>query len=114
MFQTSANIESIATRVDNTIKIVIGTQELEAEQAVELFKLKGKQGWVLFKENPLEQKDIPPEPAPEFKNDKSPSARLRATLYVWWEQNTGKQKTFDAFYKEWIETKITQIKETLK
>lgn len=113
MFQISSCIESISTRADNTIKLVIGTQELPPEQAVEIFKLKGKLGWILFSENPLEAKDIPNEPATEFKNEKSPSQRLRNCLYVWWEKNTNRSKPFDEVWKEWCNKKCDEIKEYL-
>ena len=43
-----ASIESIATRSDNTIKIVIGTQELPPNEAAILFQIKGSLGWLLF------------------------------------------------------------------
>lgn len=113
MFQVSSQIESIATRADNTIKLVIGTQELPPDQAVEVFKLKGKQGWLLFSENPIEQEDIPEEPAPEFSTDKSPSRRLRSTLYVYWNECTAKNPDFETFYKQWMEKKINEIKQLL-
>lgn len=112
-FQTSSQIESVSTRADNTIKIVLGTQELSPEQATMLFSLKGRQGWMMFSENELNQEDIPQEPAPEFKTDKTPSQRLRAVLYKFWELNTNKVKQFDDFYKEWMEKKISEIKEHL-
>ena len=108
-----ATIDKIATRVDNTISIGVSTQELEPEGATALFSLKGKLGWLLFSENPPEEGDIPKEPAPEFKTDKTPSQRLRAVLYVYWAENTNKKKTFELFYKEWMELKISEIKETL-
>lgn len=113
MFQVSSCVESISTRADNTIKIVIGTSELPANQAVEIFKLKGKQGWTLFSENPLEAKDIPTEPAPEFKSDKTPSQRLRAILYKYWELCTSKKPDFNTFYQSWIEHKIQEVKDLL-
>ena len=112
-FQVSSVIESVATRVDNTIKIVVSTQELNPEQSTILFTLKGKQGWLLFSENEMKEIDVPKENAPEFKTDKSPSQRLRNTLYVYWETNTNKSKPFDTWYKDWIEGKIKEIKDYL-
>jgi len=111
--QTSAIIEKISTRVDNTISINISTQELEPSEAAILFTLKGKQGWFLFAENKFEKEDVPNEPAVEFKSDKSPSQRLRSVLYIYWKDNTNKAKTFDEFYKSWIEKKIQEIKDNL-
>ena len=113
LFQTSSQIESISTRADNTLKIVCGTQELTPEQATILFGLKGKQGWLLFSENSIETKDVPEEQAVEFKGDKTGSQRLRNVLYVYWETNTDKKKTFKTWYDEWIEKKILEIRDYL-
>ncbi len=112
-FQIASTIESIATRSDNTIKVVLGTQELEPDQATALFALKGKLGWFLFSETTLNEADIPKEPINEFKRDKSPSQRLRDCLYVWWSKNTNKNKPFDDVWKEWCNRKCEEIKETL-
>jgi len=109
----SAVIEKVATRVDNTLAISISTQELDPTEAATLFTLKGKQGYFLFAENQLSEVDIPKEPAVEFKSDKSPSQRLRSVLYIYWKDNTNKAKTFDEFYKSWIEKKIQEIKDNL-
>lgn len=108
-----ATIENISTRVDKTLKIIISTQETTSEQSSKLFSLHQKFGWFLFDENDIKEKDVPLEPAPEFKTDKSPSQRLRAVLYVYWEENTKKNENFDDFYKKWIEKKIGEIKEYL-
>jgi len=111
--QIPATIEKIATRVDNTISISVSTQELPPEGSAELFALKGKLGWMLFSENKMDEIDVPKEQAPEFKSDKSSSQRLRAVLYIYWKDCTSKTKTFDTFYKEWMELKINEIKDNL-
>jgi hypothetical protein len=111
--QLPATIEKISTRADNTISIVISTQEMKPEASTALFGLKGKLGWFLFAETTLTEQEIPKEPAPEFKNDKSPSQRIRACLYKYWEKNTAKKIPFDTFYKSWVEKKIQEIKDTL-
>ena len=113
LFQTSSIVESISTRADGTLKVVFGTQELTPEQATILFGLRGKQGWLLFSENSIETKDVPEEQAVEFKGDKSPSQRLRNTLYVYWENCTNKSKTFKTWYDEWYEKKINEVKDYL-
>lgn len=107
-----ATIDKIATRVDNTISISVSTQELEPEGATALFSLKGKLGWLLFAESDIKEEDIPKEPAPEFKTDKTPSQRLRAILWVYWEAQ-GKKGSFENFYRAWVEKKINEIKEVL-
>jgi hypothetical protein len=75
--------------------------------------LKSKQGWFLFKENEIVMQDIPTESAPEFKNDKTPSQRLRAALYVYWDSKTARKQDFNSFYDSWVERKIHEIKDKL-
>ncbi len=113
MFQTASQIESISTRRDKTIKIVVGTQELEASAMATLFGLQDKIGWFLFSENEIEKADIPEEPSPEFKTDKSPSKQLRDILWHYWDKNTSHKPDFETFYRLWIQKKIKEIQDTL-
>lgn len=113
LFQVSSQLEAMNSRTDGTYKLVFGTQELTAKEALQLFNLIHKQGWLLFKDTTVEEIDIPKEPPPEFKDDKSPSQRLRSVLYVYWEQNTGKKQPFDVWYSAWVDKKVQEVKETL-
>ena len=113
MFQTASTIQKIETMVDGSIKLTIYTQELKPDQATELFKLKQKLGYFLFKETAIKEDEIDvPDFVPEIKGDKTPSQRLRATLYVLWQQK-GKQGTADDFYKQQMERFIEAVKERL-
>lgn len=111
LFQTSSVIESVATRVDGTIKIVVSTQELQPEQAVALFSLKGKQGWLLFKENAITESEIPSKMAEEFINKESPMAALARALHVYWDKSTSKSMPFDEFLRSWATKKKAEILE---
>lgn len=114
MFQTASQIEKIETRSDKTIKLTIGTQEITPEQATELFALKQKLGFFFFAEKPIEVDDIDiPDFVSEFKGDKTPGQRLRAVLYVKWQQ-LGKQGNADDYYKQQIERFIDAVKEKLE
>lgn len=112
-FQVPATIESISTRKDRTMKIVVGTQELEPSDSAELMALHDKLGWFMFAENAFAPTEIPKENAPEFKSDKSPSQRLRSILYVYWDKCTDKKTTFNNFYDQFVEKKIREVKELL-
>lgn len=114
MFQVSSQIQKIQTLVDGGFKLDVITQELTPEEATLLLSLHKKQGWFLFKEAPFKEEDLVdlPEIKPEFKGDKTPSQRLRAVLYVYWQQNGGKGD-FDSFYKRQMERIINKIKEKL-
>jgi len=113
LFQTSSVIESVSTRHDGTLKVVIGTQECSPEQMATLFGLKSKQGWMLFSENEISMSDVPKESAPEFKQQKSLSARLYAILFVYWNSCTDKKVDFEKWREVWVNRKIDEIKELL-
>lgn len=106
--QLPSTIESVSTRKDNTLKLVISTQELSGEEKAKLMDLHNKYGWLLFSEDELTQEDIPEE-KPEFGNMKSDSQRLRNVLYVYWEK-IGKKGDFEHFKRRWYNNKIEQIK----
>ena len=93
-------------------RIFIDTQELTEVQAMNLMKLKGKYGIVLFapeKSNvTVEDIDLP-DFSPEFKTDKSPGQRMRAVIYRIWER-TDRKINFEIFYK----TKMDSLCEWLK
>lgn len=113
MFQVSSTIQSLRTLSDGTWRLTVDCQEMSPEEELELLKLKKQIGWFLFKINPLKEEDIPEEPSPEFKTDKSPSQRLRAILYKYWQLNTSQSKTFNEFYNSWVEKKIGEVKTLL-
>lgn len=102
MFQVASQIESIATRSDNTIKVVVGTQELPAEQAVEVFKLKGKLGWLLFKENAIEPEEVPIDDAPSI-GGKSPSQRLYDRMLAYYMKKNRSAKGFNQWRIEQLD-----------
>ncbi len=104
IFQVAAQVESIRTLKDKSLKIVIETQELNPEEKTLLFELGDKAIWIAMKETPVkfDELDIK-EPEVEFKNDSSPSKRLRSVLFVYYKQNYSGQKTFDEFYRDTID-----------
>lgn len=113
MLQVPATIEGVSTRKDKTIKVVLGTQETDPDTMAGLMGLHDKLGWFMFAENAFTETDIPVENAPEFKEDKSPSQRLRSVLWVYWDQCTDKKQSFNNFYDSWVEKKIREVKELL-
>lgn len=112
MLKISSQIEKFESRSDNTWKLIIGTQELHSEDVAELAMLKGKQGWFVFSESGITEKDIPIEKV-EFKNDKTQGQRLRAVIYRLWEQDPMGYSEFELFYKAKTEKIIDWLKEKL-
>lgn len=111
--KVGAILDSISTRKDKSLKIVFESQEMGSEQASNLFAMRDCAGWLLFAPYEMEQIVVPTETPPEFKNDKTCSQRLRAVLFVLWEQ-CGKVGLFDDFYKAKMEKFISMVKEKLE
>lgn len=115
MFQVPASIEKVETMADRCLKLRIDTSiELPPEEEAKIMALRNKNGWLLFKPSEIKIEDIDvPEVVPEFKSDKTPSQRLRAVIFVNWEQSTNKLKGFESYYREQMEFIINKYKEKL-
>jgi hypothetical protein len=108
-------VDSISSRVDNTVKIVISTQELDPSQAASLFAFRGKYVKVLFSDNnisPMEEKLIDEEVIQDGRKIKSSSQRLRSVFYKLWEAG-GSAGDFDSFYKSEMNRVIDHFKAKL-
>jgi len=98
---------------DGGLRLQVDTQELASEDMAAVFQLKGGMGWFYFHENPIKEVDTKSLPPIKLeKGQKTPSERLRATMYVFWEQNKVAE-SFDSYYTNQIEKWINQIKEKL-
>jgi len=103
-------IDKIETLKDNSIKIVLETQEIEGKEALELFSLRNKYIYTFLKETPFEKDELDiKEPMKEFKTDKTPSQRLRSVLYVYWNEKKP-TSDFETFYK----SKMSELTEYIK
>lgn len=110
-----ATLEGLSTRMDNTIKVTIGTQELNDEQGLGLMKLRGKFIKVLLSDSAIEQKEVEAVdslPIKDESNNKSNSQRLRSTLFVLWQQS-GTKVSFDDFYNAKMNEIIEHFKSKL-
>lgn len=100
------------TMADKGLRVQVDTNELTPEDAGKVMMMKDKFGYFVFAEqvNENDIKDLPKIILE--KEEKSPSARLRATLFVYWKQKKV-GNDFDLFYKRWINKKINEIKDLL-
>lgn len=116
-FQIPATIAKIETLEDRSLKIKLITQELSPEQNAILFDYSQKIGWFLFKEAPIQEKDI--LGLPKIEDDfsrKSYSERLAAVIWRLCEKTKGRKPTADEakkYYESYMEKLIEQIKEKL-
>lgn len=109
MIKLPAYFTRFGSRADGSAGLSFATQELSSEDFMSLSQDLNKFGWIVFKENSVTADDIPEEDAMEGKK---PSQRLRATLYVLWEQS-GKKGDFESYYRAQIEKVIEYIKKKL-
>lgn len=105
-------VTSIRTRVDGSLTVCVETQELSSSNAGELFSTRGKAAMMyLSPKETISQKEIDQVNAIDAEIDgKTPSQRLRNTLYVLFTQTPEGYKDFDSFYK----FKMNAITEHLK
>jgi hypothetical protein len=109
-FQVPAILTSFSTKADGGASIRFSTNEVTDADFLVLKKSHQQYGWLLFQENPYQPSDIPTEAAEN--PSKTPSKRLRATLFVLWTQQ-GSQGDFEAFYTERMNKIIDYVKAKL-
>jgi len=123
IFKAPAIISKISTMADRTIRLQCDCQEMDSGDEAIILKARNKSGWFLFAETEMTERELSDMKLPDYKpiekGDKTPSARLRAVIFILWKQKGkvdmyGKQCTFDDFYKEIIEFYIGQIKNKLE
>lgn len=106
-------ITKITTTKDKSFSVTFETQDkttLRGEQKAQLMDLLDEYGWMAFarEDKPIDHLEVP-DVKVEFKGDKTPSQRLRAVLYVAWEQAKS-DEDFEAFYRRQMERIIERVK----
>jgi len=101
---------------DGGRRLWITTNEIQSEEQLRLIMQYGDNkhfGFFFFKEAPIKPEDTEaPVWEGEFPKEKSPSERLRAVLFVYWQQN-GAKGEFNDFYRKQMDRIINKIKENL-
>lgn len=108
-----AQLTKVASRSDRSYALTFSTRELRGGEAAILLDELQKEGWLLYSPNEdLTETDVPKEKAQAGLGTKTPSERLRSVLYIFWEQS-GKQGTFEDYYRVQMEKIIEYVKEKL-
>lgn len=107
--QTPAIVTSISSKVDGSLRFGTVTPELTPEEKADFMELQNLNLEVTLK--PTEEKTDIKEIKGEF-DGKTPSQRLRNTIYVYWEQK-GAKGEFDKFYLNQMNRLVDKIKENL-
>jgi hypothetical protein len=105
-------LSSASTRGDGSLGLRLATPELQPSEKTAIFELQGKALKMLLQpmgEEPQELVEVKAE-----LGFKTPGQRLRAVLFVWWQQSPDPKPAFDNFYVERMEQLITHIKSKLQ
>jgi hypothetical protein len=118
MLMIPCSIEGVSTRKDKTLKVTIETQELPPVKIAQLMSLwVNGYGIMCFKGEQFshdEQELINSiKLSAEELGAKTPSERLRNTLFVLFKDNPKGFQTFDSFYLHHMEEIINMIKRRL-
>ena len=115
IFAVPSTIVKVETMSDRTLKLRVDTtRELPAGDEAKIMHLRGTQGWFVYSDKEVTESDIPDVDIDHEVSEKSPSQRLRNIVWVHWDKNTNKQKTFDIYYREVMDKIINKLKEDLE
>ena len=113
MIVIPATIETISTRADGTIKVVIGTNEISPEKVSGLFSLRNKLGYVAVKEADFQPDEIGAltDIDDDLKNlGKTPSERMRNVLFILFNQANEGFTDFNSYYRFKMDKFIDNLK----
>lgn len=116
MLIIGAILETYRSLKDKTLKITFDTNEPTSEQLVEICNNAQKFGYLAFKEEPFKnsEKKMIEEMQTDFEIEgKTKGQRLRAVLYVNFQQSPDGYKVFDDYYNHHMEVIITHWKNKL-
>lgn len=108
-------LSGIRILADRSVKVSFTTlQEVDDPDLLYLIRRQTSSGWLVYSERSLDEQDIP-DAEMSVDKAKSPSARLRAVLYVAWTKKypdhaSRTLNTFEAFYRATIESYIEKVK----
>lgn len=111
----AAQIDTIRTLKDKSLKITLESQELTPQVKAELMSYDGMIK-VLISDTNIQSEIVSEVDNLELEmgETKSPSQRLRNVLYILWEQNHNGYDDFNLFYRNKMDLIIQQIKDRLK
>ena len=112
-----ATIEGVQTRKDRTLKITVGSQELDSGKMADLMGLNQNLAFVYISPKAItnDEKVIIDEVEIESPSTvKSASQRLRSVIYRIWENNATGVDKFEDYYKQKMESIIDFYKEKIE
>ena len=106
-----AVITSVRSRTDKSLSLTIQTPPLESKEKTPFMEL--QQEPLLIDITPQNNENAPKLVIEKDIDTKTPSERLRNTLYVLWKQTEEDSIGFDEFYRSKMEKLIDHFKEKL-
>lgn len=113
--QLSSQVVGVTPLASKGMSLRFHTKEINDEDKLFFMEHYKTTGWLLFKidETGFAELDIP-KGSSGYMEGKTPSSRLRAVIYRYWEQfKKSEAPDFDSFYKDAIEMHILSYKEKL-
>ncbi len=100
-----AQLIKVESRTDRTYKLTFNTRELKGADASLLLNEIMNEGWLVYSStSDIEDADIPTEKADPGLGTKTPSARLRGRLFVYYtEVVKGDKNQFSIWYDAELE-----------
>jgi hypothetical protein len=114
-FKIAAILDGISPLKGGGVSMRYHTQEISPAGMAQAMEYYQQFGWLLFapEQRELEEVDIPKEKVQAEYAGRTPGQRLRAVLYVRWEQSKT-TKDFETYYREQMEKIINQVKDRLQ
>lgn len=113
-FQIPATLEGVTALKDGGMSVRFHTNEVSDEEKVLLMRYFQKFGWLLFNEQEHKESELDLELIRKDTGGKTPSQRLRATIYVAYQQSGKTDLTFEEFYSRCMEQHINYEKQNLE
>ncbi|MBK8195932.1 MAG: hypothetical protein IPK76_23020 [Lewinellaceae bacterium] len=114
MITIPATVARLSSRKDLSLSVTFDTGELSPDTAGQLFGMQNKAVYLALKETAFNAQEAEALDAldSEFIDDtkKTPSRRLRAVLYLLWQQDPEGYADFKAFYAAKMEAVIGHFK----
>ena len=108
-------LHSHNSRADKSLRLIFVTQELPPEEFGLLYSWLHQYLHVLIKnaeitEDDIQELDQHPTDVTRFTTQRSPSQRLRGTLYKYWKE-LGLNTDFQSWYEQWVNETIVALNE---
>lgn len=109
---TPATMTGYTPHSDNTMTFRFRSQDLTSEQKMDVITHYQQFGWLGFVDSEDATDLEIPDIKPSKLDGKSPSQRLRAVVFISWQQK-GSKGSFESYYEQYINAIIETAKSKL-